>query len=570
MRMFGFLKWRLGDSRATLAALDRSLAIIEFDLAGRILTANENFRKALGYPLGELRGRHHSLFVDPVYARSPEYKAFWDKLRQGEFDAREYVRIGKGGTEVFIQASYNPVRNILGKPYKVVKVAAVTTEEAMRMADFKGKMDAVSRVQAMIEFTPGGEVLNANDAFLSSMGYRLDEIRRQHHRMFVDEDFARSPDYAALWQKLQAGEYVAAEFKRIGRNGKVVWLQASYNPIFDHHGRVAKIVKFATDVTSRVQAVDEVAGGLDKLASNALSHRLVKPIDPAYEKLRRDFNAAMETLEATMGAISASAGGVGNGAQEIASASNDLARRTEMQAANLEQTATTLGKITRVVTRSAAGARAASTSASDVRADAAKSGEVVREAIVAMGEIKNSSQEIGQIVGMIDQIAFQTNMLALNAGVEAARAGEAGRGFAVVASEVRTLAQRSAEAASEIKALIVRSGGAVTRGAKLVEQTGIALNAVVTKVSAIDALVSEIAQSTQEQAMGLTQVNEAVTQLDQVTQQNAAMVEEATAAAGSLSHESQELMRLISRFETRDRPQVLKALSPVRESRSAA
>ncbi|MFW7269541.1 methyl-accepting chemotaxis protein [Gluconacetobacter sp. Hr-1-5] len=568
--MFGFLKCRLGDARATLSALDRSLAIIEFDLAGRILTANENFCKALGYRLDEIQGRHHSIFVDPDYAGSREYTAFWDKLRRGEFDARDYVRIGKGGKEVFIQASYNPVRNFFGKPYKVVKVAAVTTDEAVRIADFRGKMDAVSRVQAMIEFTPDGEVLNANDAFLSSMGYGLDEIRGQHHRLFVEKDFARSPDYAALWRKLQAGEYVAAEFKRIGRNGRIVWLQASYNPIFDHRGRVTKVVKFATDVTSRVQAVDEVAGGLDKLARNALSHRLVTPIDPAYEKLRRDFNAAMETLETTMGAISASAGSVGSGAQEIASASNDLARRTEMQAANLEQTATTLGEITRAVTRSAAGARAASISASVVRADAVKSGEVVREAVVAMGEIKGSSQEIGQIIGMIDQIAFQTNMLALNAGVEAARAGDAGRGFAVVASEVRTLAQRSAEAASKIKALIGRSGSEVARGAKLVEETGMVLNAVVKKISEIDALVSEIAQTTEEQAIGLTQVNEAVTQLDQVTQQNAAMVEEATAAATSLSHESHELMRLISQFETCDRPQVLKTLSPVMASRSAA
>lgn len=568
--MFGFLKWRLGDARATLSALDRSLAIIEFDLAGRILTANENFCEALGYRLDEIQGRHHSIFVDPDYARSREYTAFWDKLRRGEFDAREYVRIGKKGKEVFIQASYNPVRNFFGKPYKVVKVATVTTDEAVRIADFRGKMDAVSRVQAMIEFTPDGEVLDANDAFLSSMGYNLDEVRGRHHRMFVEKDFARSPDYAALWRKLQAGEYVAAEFKRIGRNGRVVWLQASYNPIFDHRGRVVKVVKFATDVTRRVQAVDAVADGLDNLARNALSHRLVKPIDPAYEKLRCDFNAAMETLETTMGAISASAGSVGNGAQEISSASNDLARRTEMQAANLEQTATTLGEITRAVTRSAAGARAASTAASAVRADAAKSGEVVHEAVVAMGEIKGSSQEIGQIIGMIDQIAFQTNMLALNAGVEAARAGDAGRGFAVVASEVRTLAQRSAEAASKIKALIVRSGSEVTRGAKLVEETGIALNAVVMKISEIDALVSEIAQTTQEQAMGLTQVNDAVTQLDQVTQQNAAMVEEATAAASSLSHESQELMRLISRFETHGRPQALKTLPPAMGARSAA
>ncbi|MBB2203519.1 methyl-accepting chemotaxis protein [Gluconacetobacter takamatsuzukensis] len=568
--MFGFLKRSLGDAGATLAALDRSLAIIEFDLAGRILTANRNFCEALGYRPEELRGRPHSIFVDPAYARSPEYAAFWDKLRRGEFDARDYVRIGKDGREVFIQASYNPVRNFFGKPYKVVKVAVVVTDEAMRAADFKGKMDAVSRAQAIIEFTPDGEILDANDHFLESMSYRLDEIQGRHHRMFVEQDLARSPAYTAFWEKMRAGEYVSAEFKRIGKDGKVVWLQASYNPIFDHRGRVTKVVKFATDVTSRVQAVDDVADGLDKLAANRLSHRLVKPIDPAYEKLRRDFNAAMETLESTMGAISASAGSVGNGAQEIASASNDLARRTEVQAANLEQTAATLDEITNAVTRSAESAREASTSASAARADATKSGEVVHEAIVAMGEIRGSSQEISQIIGMIDQIAFQTNLLALNAGVEAARAGDAGRGFAVVASEVRTLAQRSAEAARDIKGLIVRSGAQVGRGAKLVEETGEVLGAIVTKISQIDLLVAEMAMSTQEQAMGLAQVNAAVTQLDQVTQQNAAMVEEATASSTSLGHEAQELMKLIGQFETRDRTRVLETLLPVMESRPAA
>lgn len=569
MGMFGFLKRSLGEAKATLAALHRSLAIIEFDLAGRVLTANENFCKALGYRLDEIQGQHHSMFVDPDYARSADYAAFWDKLCRGEFDAGEYVRIGKGGKEVFIQASYNPVSRFLGKPGKVIKVAAVTTDEALRAADFKGKMDAISRAQAMIEFTPDGEILTANENFLRATGYRLDEIAGRHHSLFVDPAFAASPDYAAFWRKIQDGEFVSDEFRRIGKDGKAVWLQATYNPIFDHHGKIRKVVKFATDVTSRVRAVDEVAGGLHELARNSLSHRLVRPIDQAYEKLRRDFNAAMETLETTMVAIAASAGSVGNGAHEIASASSDLARRTEVQASNLEETAATLNQITSAVTRSADGAKAASRSASAARDDATQSGAVMREAVAAMGEIRSSSQEIEQIIGMIDQIAFQTNLLALNAGVEAARAGDAGRGFAVVASEVRILAQRSAEAAKEIKTLIARSGGQVARGAKLVGETGEALTAIVKKVSQIDLLVSEIALSTQEQARGLTQVNAAVSQLDQVTQQNAAMVEEATASASSLGNEAQELIRLIDRFETGGRGQVLKDLLPALASHQA-
>ncbi|ACI51953.1 methyl-accepting chemotaxis sensory transducer with Pas/Pac sensor [Gluconacetobacter diazotrophicus PA1 5] len=549
--MFGFRHRDRTDARATLAALDRSLAIIEFDPTGKILTANANFCTAMGYRLDEIQGRSHSMFVDPDEARSPEYTAFWARLARGEFEARDYMRIGKGGEEIWVQASYNPVRNWRGAVTRIVKVATVITDETLRNADFAGKIEAISRSQAVIEFTPDGHVLTANDNFLNALDYRLDEIQGRHHRMLVEPEFARSGAYDAFWKKLRNGEFVAAEFRRIGKHGKVVWIQASYNPIFDRKGRVIKVVKFATDVTSRVNAVDGIVGALEELACNNLAYRLEGPIDSAYEKVRDDFNAALDMLEETMVAIAASAGGVGNGAHEIASASGDLSRRTETQAASLEETAAALNEITATVTRSAQGAQEASTAASAARGDAGKSGKVVRETVSAMGEIRDSSREITQIVSVIDQIAFQTNLLALNAGVEAARAGDAGRGFAVVASEVRALAQQSAQAAREIRALIDRSGAHVERGVKLVGETGDALAAIVARVAQIDTLVSDIAASSQQQAMGLAQVNVAVTQLDQMTQQNAAMVEETTAATASLNQESRELTRLIGRFQTR-------------------
>ena len=549
--MLGFPLSGASSATDTLSALDRSLAIIEFDPQGKILTANANFCAALGYALDEIKGRRHSLFVDPAYARTPEYSAFWAKLGRGEFDAQEYLRIGKGGTEVWIQASYNPVRDGRGAVTRVVKVATVITAEKLRNAEFEGKLAAISRVQAVIEFAPSGEVLTANENFLATLGYGLGEIQGQHHRMFVDPAYARSAEYQDFWRKLNAGEFVAAEFKRVGKGGAEVWIQASYNPIFDQAGRVIKVVKFATDVTGRVRAVDAVAAGLAQLAGNNLTYRIDRPVDAAYEKVRGDFNAAAETLEATMSAILDSTNSVGGGAQEIASASSDLSRRTEQQAASLEETAAALDEITATVRRSAEGAKQAFGAASEARADAHRSGEVVREAVSAMDAIESSSRQITQIIGVIDEIAFQTNLLALNAGVEAARAGDAGRGFAVVASEVRALAQRSAEAAKEIKTLIATSSAQVGRGVKLVAQTGEALAEIVTKVAQIDGLISEIASSSQEQATGLAQVNIAVNQMDQVTQQNAGMVEEATAAAASLSSESRELTRLVGQFRMR-------------------
>ncbi len=540
------------DAEGTLAALGRALAVIEFDPTGKIITANANFCDAMGYDLSEIKGRHHSLFVDPAYARSAEYADFWAKLGRGEFDAQEYLRIGKGGAEVWIQASYNPVKNAGGKVTRVVKVATVITQEKLRAAEFESRNTAISRAQAVIEFTPDGQILTANKNFLDAVGYSLAEIQGQHHRMFVEPDYARSADYAAFWQKLNGGEFIAAEFKRLGKGGRPVWIQASYNPIFDQNHRIVKVVKFATNVTGRVAAVNEIAAALDQLAKNNLTHRIARPLELTFEKVRSDFNMAMDTLEATMSAILGSTNNVEGGAQEVAAAASDLARRTEQQAASLEETAAALDQITATVRRSVDGAKKASTAASDARTDADKSGQVVREAVSAMDAIEGSSRQITQIIGVIDEIAFQTNLLALNAGVEAARAGEAGRGFAVVAQEVRALAQRSADAAKEIKTLIATSTAQVGRGVKLVGETGEALSDIVSKVSAIDGLISEIAQSSGEQARGLSEVNTAVNQMDQVTQQNAAMVEEASAAAVNLSNESRELARLIGQFQTGD------------------
>jgi methyl-accepting chemotaxis protein len=294
--------------------------------------------------------------------------------------------------------------------------------------------------------------------------------------------------------------------------------------------------------------VSELASGLEKLASGDLTYRVTAEFPGDYRKLKDDFNGAITQMQETMKVIAASTDGLRTGADEIAHASDDLSRRTEQQAASLEETAAALDELTATVKRTASGAKQASDVVSTARGEAQHSGEVVRQAVSAMGEIENSSRQIGNIIGVIDEIAFQTNLLALNAGVEAARAGEAGKGFAVVASEVRALAQRSAEAAKEIKALISSSSQQVGSGVSLVGQTGEALQRIVAKVGEIDALVTEIAASAEEQATGLQEVNTAVNQMDQVTQQNAAMVEESTAATHSLKGETGELVRLMSRF----------------------
>ena len=295
--------------------------------------------------------------------------------------------------------------------------------------------------------------------------------------------------------------------------------------------------------------VEAVATGLEKLANGVLTFRLGEAFAPEYERLRGDFNAAMERLQEAMQTITANTSAIRAGTAEISNAADDLSRRTEQQAASLEETAAALDEITATVRRTAEGATHASGVVGAAQTDAERSGTVVRDAVTAMSGIETSSQQISNIIGVIDEIAFQTNLLALNAGVEAARAGDAGRGFAVVASEVRALAQRSADAAKEIKALISTSTQQVVSGVELVGQTGKALQHLLGQIGEINTVVGQIAASAQEQATGLHQVNVAVNQMDQVTQQNAAMVEQSTAASHGLAQETEQLSALIGRFQ---------------------
>jgi methyl-accepting chemotaxis protein len=431
-----------------------------------------------------------------------------------------------------------------------------------------GILAAVDRTQAVIEFTLDGQIITANANFCNAIGYALEEIVGKHHGLFVEESYRKSAEYAEFWRKLKSGESVISKFKRIRKNGAAIWIEASYNAILDGNGKPFKVVKFATDVTelelakqsadaeraeksaAQAQVVEGLASGLGRLAEGDLTARLDTPFAEDYEQLRANFNEATAKLEDAMKAVVLNTKGMFTGVQEISQASDDLSKRTENQAASLEETAAALDEVTATVKQTASGAATANNVVNETRSDAEASGLVVRDAVVAMGEIEKSSTQISQIIGVIDEIAFQTNLLALNAGVEAARAGDAGRGFAVVASEVRALAQRSSDAAKEIKGLISASSQHVGQGVKLVGQAGKALEQIVGRVTQVAKLVSDIAASAQEQATGLAEINTAVNQMDQVTQQNAAMVEQSTAAAHSLRQEAEELSRLVSRFKT--------------------
>ncbi|WP_082305780.1 methyl-accepting chemotaxis protein [Pseudoalteromonas sp. '520P1 No. 412'] len=847
-------KLAMSDFQGQISAIDKSHAVIEFNLDGIILNANDNFLNTVDYQLNEIKGKQHSMFVEPEYKASSEYQQFWDKLNRGEFQTGEYKRIGKFGKEIWIQASYNPIFDLNGNVYKVVKFATDVTSTKLIMADFEGQISAIDKSQAVIEFNMDGTIINANDNFLNTVGYQLNEIKGQHHSMFVEPEYKVSSEYQQFWQKLNRGEFEADEFKRIGQGGKEIWIQASYNPIFDLNGKPFKVVKYASDITEQknqaaataliartVSALDvcqanvmmadadynivyvneavtamlstneqqlrtvlprfnvasligtnidtfhknpahqrgmldnlkstyqtdlELAGftfgliatpvfnnngerlgtvvewedkterltseraeraeaaenlrikqALDNVSANAmiadagnniifmneavqrmmrdaeadirtdlpnfnsnnlvgqnvdvfhknpahqqnmlknlastykteivvggrtfslianpiisdngervgtvvewndrtaevaiekeideiiasagrgeldarleegdksgfflnltqglntlveivddavaetgfmldamahgdLTKRIEKDYQGSFDKLKRDANTTAEKLTEVIDQINTSATLVASGAEEISQGNADLSQRTEEQASSLEETASSMEEMTSTVRQNADNAKVANELAANTQEQASQGGQVVQRAVNSMAEINDSSKKISDIIGVIDEIAFQTNLLALNAAVEAARAGEQGRGFAVVAGEVRNLAQRSAAAAKEIKELIRDSVSKVEDGTLLVNESGTTLQKIVLSVQKVTEMIADITVASEEQSSGIEQVNKAITQMDEMTQQNAALVEEASAAGESMAEQANGMRQLLTFFKS--------------------
>jgi methyl-accepting chemotaxis protein len=537
------------DFEGQIEAIGKSQAVIEFDIDGIILGANDNFLNTLGYSLDEIKGKHHRMFVESSYQNSSEYKMFWKNLSAGKFDAGEYKRIAKGGKEIWIQASYNPILDLNGKPVKVVKYATDITMQKISNADYQGQIQAIAKSQAVIEFSMDGTIINANDNFLSALGYQLHEIKGQHHRLFVDAHTANSPEYQRFWEKLNLGEFESAEYKRIGKGGKEVWIQASYNPIMDMNGKPFKVVKYATDITGRKAAVKEISGSLLSLAQGDLSNTINVPLEGEFDVLKDAMNSTIQRFSEMVSQIRNGADSVSTSANEIQTGTADLSQRTENQASSLEETSSSVEELTQTVNQNADNAKAAVSLAEETSTKASVGGKVVNQAINAMKEIGGASNKISDIIGVIDEIAFQTNLLALNAAVEAARAGEQGRGFAVVASEVRSLAQRSAGAAKEIKELINDSVKKVAEGTRLVDNSGETLEGIMTSIQSVLELISNINTASQEQATGINHVNAAISQMDTMTQQNAALVEETSAVSASMNTEASKLQELMRFFK---------------------
>lgn len=399
------------DAEGKLTALNRAQAVIEFQLNGTIISANENFLATMGYTLDEIVGQHHSLFVSPDMASGTEYKQFWKELREGQFKSGEFQRVKKDGEEIWLQAIYNPVVDRDGIPLKVVKFATDITQQKLTNSDFKGKIEALNRAQAIIEFGLDGTILDANENFLGAVGYTLTEIKGKHHSIFVEPALRQSEEYTTFWKNLATGTFQTGEYKRVNKDGKELWLQATYNPIYGPDGKPFKVVKFATDITETVLARDEAARVAALIDANL--ENILGSISEAREKSSSAASASSQT-DSTVQTVAAAAEELDISFQEIAS--NVAAAQRVAEEAVAES-----------------GAADASTK-----------------------ELSAAAEAMNKIVILINEIASQINLLALNATIESARAGEAGKGFAVVASEVKNLANQVAAATNQISGEIDR------------------------------------------------------------------------------------------------------------------
>ena len=424
------------------------------------------------------------------------------------------------------------------------------------MAENQGQLQAIGKVQAVIEFDLDGTVLSANDNFLQAVGYSLGEVKGHHHSMFVAPEERSSEAYRLFWEKLRRGEYDKARYLRYGKADRKVWIDASYNPILGADGKPYKVVKYANDVTQHVlatQAMERAVAQTQEVVKSACDGNLTVRVaegdkEGALKRMAESINALLQNTADVVGKVKAAADEVYNGATEISQGNANLSQRTEEQSSSLEETASSMEEMTATVKQNSSNADQANQLATAARNQAERGGTVTADAVRGMSEINEASKRIADIIGVIDDIAFQTNLLALNAAVEAARAGEQGRGFAVVATEVRTLASRSAAAAKEIKDLIQDSVKKVEDGTHLVSRSGETLNEIVVSVKKVSDIVAEIAAASREQSAGIDQVNKAVSQMDQMTQQNAALVEQAAAASNAVADQARTLTALMEGY----------------------
>ena len=558
-------------TQGLLAALERAQCVIEFELSGHVVRANRNFLEAMGYTLDEVVGQHHATFCAPEYAQSPEYLALWERLRAGEIVEGVFQRVTKAGRTVWLQATYNPVLDAEGQPIGVVKLATDVTQNQLQQADFRGKMSAVDRVQAVVEFDIHGRILTANQNFIDVFGFSLEEIVGQHHRLFCDPVFSRSPEYLVFWDRLARGEFEVGRFRRISRSGQDVWIQASYNPVFDASGKPFKVVKFATDITHEMRNAAEIKGKLDAISlsqaviefdmqgniltanSNFLRslgytlaqiqgrhHSMFCTESLVQSQSYRDFWADLGEgkfqagrfqrvgkhgaecwIQATYNPILDIDGKPYKVVKFAMDVGAQVAREREV-AQKVEAISQLLAQMTASIEGVARGAERSTDLAAQTQHEADDGSKLLQRSRDAIVAIERAASNIDEIVDTISAISSQTHLLAFNAAIEAARAGDHGIGFSVVADEVRKLAEKSTHATREIAKLIHQTVSSVADGSRLSEQMEAAFSRIQQSVENTNRSINAIRASTITQESSTRDVASLLADLSRVGASQAA------------------------------------------------
>ena len=529
-----------------LATAATSQPVVQMDAAGRVVAASDSYLSLTGIGQEELAG--HGLA--DVYAADPDGLALaLAQLHDGETVEFCHEHCSPDRVRVALRISCTPAFDADGAMSGIVGL--VTGAGAAHTTGHDSELvAAVSASQAMIEFTPQGEIVSANENFLTTMGYDPGEVIGHHHRMFVNPTEAASPKYAAFWDALQQGHSQTGEFPRIAKNGSVVWIAATYTAVRDSAGQVRRIVKLATDVTERKFAVESLVQGIRKFAVGDMTARVDDTLASEFQEVGAAFNASLHTFGALVTEIRAAAELMSHEADAISSGAGDLAQRAETQAASLETTAAAVEQISVNVSVTSQSARDADSAARAAQEIVLNGAAIVERAIAAMERIEGHTRTMGEFTRVIDTFAFQTNLLSINAAVEAARAGEVGRGFAVVATEVRSLAQQSAKASASIAELIAQSEAEVMSGVRLVRDAGEVLDKIRTAVAEMVKSMAGIATATTEQAGGSREVSEALAKLDGVNQSNLKLSDDNATAAAALSEQVADLGALLKQFRT--------------------
>ena len=617
------------DFDGQIKGINATQAVIEFNPDGTIIRANELFLSTIGYSENEIKGHHHSMFVEQNYKNSAEYRMFWEKLNRGEAQVAEFKRFGKGGKEIWLQASYTPIKNMDGKVFKIVKYATDVTEQKLMNSDFEGQIKGINETQAVIEFNPDGTIIRANTLFLSTIGYSEGEIKGHHHSMFVEQNYKNSPEYKQFWAALNQGQPQSGEFMRFGKGGKEVWLQATYTPIKNMDGKVFKVVKYASDITSQKQTIfgvaklikaakmgqlserieigdtkgdyrdlrqgvnellDSIIGPLNvaaetvqRIANGDLTEKITDHYEGDFNNLKNSLNECIENLQSLVMEIQTTAEIVASTSQELASSAEEMNASTEQvssaiqqiskgsqtQAGQVEQTAKIMKDMAATVEDVANRSQAASDAAKNTSMAAESGKSAVEDTMSKMGDIQKHvsfsaeiiatlgkrSEEIGQIVDVITNIADQTNMLALNAAIEAARAGDQGRGFAVVAEEVKNLAEDSREAANRISKMIKEiqkeTGNAVDgmkkgttsveEGMNVVQKASTSLLEITDMARASSDEVNAITAATQQQKAGTENVAKSIDSIASVSEETASASEESASSTEELTASMEDM-----------------------------